>query len=367
MKGKAVSRLKVVICYPLVNAYMAACWRELAQSSSVDLFVVGFQAGSKDMVAFNSDIMDGVPSRLLVESERSDPRLVEEIVTALKPDVLLISGWSEPAYRPLYFSRPLGKVPKVLMMDNQLRRDFRQWIGSAALKPLLKRVDRIFVTGERSWQFARYLGFDEGRIHRGVVSVDYRSLSPIYHDRVAKTDGWPKSFFFAGRYHKRKAIDVMIDAYRDYRSRHAHPWPLVTAGMGPEAALLNGVDGIVDLGFVHPNMMGQRWLEAGVFVIPSRFDAWPLVIVEAAATGLPIIATEACGSTVENVRHLFNGRLVPSNDVGRLSLELSWMHNHYNLLPIYGARSSQLAAAYGSDVWAARVEELVELLATSER
>lgn len=355
-------RAKVVICYPLVNAYMAACWRELAQRSNIDLFVIGFQSGAKDMVAFTSDIMDGVPSRLLLEHERSDPHLIESLVTDLRPDVLFVSGWSEPAFRNLYFSQRLSKVPKVLMMDNQLRRDFRQFIGSLTLKPLLKRVARIFVTGERSWQFAKYLGVDEARIHRGVVSVDYRSLSTIYEDRIANASGWPRSFFFAGRYHERKAIDVLVEAYADYRSNHVDPWPLITAGMGPMAKLFAGVEGIVDLGFVHPKDMRQHWVEAGVFVIPSRFDAWPLVIVEAAATGLPIIATEACGSTVENVRHLFNGRLVPSDDAHRLTGELSWMHNHYTLLPIYGARSRQLAAAYGTDIWADRVEEIVSSL-----
>lgn len=355
----ADTRIRVVFCYPLVNPYMAACWRELAQQPSIDLFVIGFQSGSTDMVAFTSDIMNGVPSRLLAGNERSDPYLTADLVAEYCPDVLFISGWSEPPFKNLYFDKRLINIPKILMMDNQLRRDFRQLVGSIILKPLLNRVDRVFVTGERSWQFARYLGISESRIYRGVVSVDYRSLSSIYDERIANLSRWPKTFFFAGRYHERKALDVLVDAYVRYRSNHADPWQLITAGMGPMAHILSDVEGVRDLGFVHPGEMRKCWREAGVFVIPSRFDAWPLVIVEAAATGLPVIATESCGSTVENVRHLFNGYLVPTGDATRLANALAWMHDNYERLPTFGARSRQLAAAYGTDIWVDRVVEII--------
>jgi glycosyltransferase involved in cell wall biosynthesis len=349
----------IVICYPLVNSYMATCWRELAERANVTLYVIGFQPGPADLVVHNSQIMDGIPSRLLASNERTDRKLTSDLVAERKPDVIFISGWSDQAFRSLYFDPRLKHIPKVLMMDNQLRGTLRQHVGAFALKPLLRRVDRVFVTGERSWQYARFLGISEDRIYRGVVSVDYRTLSPIYEERVGNPTGWPRSFFFAGRYHPRKALDIMLKAYLRYRTIREDPWPLLTAGMGPMSGCLSGVEGVSDLGFIDPVAMPGHWRNAGVFVLPSRFDAWPLVIVEAAATGLPIIASEACGSTVENVRHLFNGLVIPTEDVGRLCDALIWMHDQYLKLPLFGARSRSLAAAYASDIWADRVVDIV--------
>ncbi|MEN3977214.1 glycosyltransferase family 4 protein [Emcibacter sp. SYSU 3D8] len=360
-------RLRIVICYPLVNAYMAACWRELAARVGVDLFVIGFKPEAGDLVAFTTGIMAGVPSRLLAGAERREAKVTADLVGELRPDLLLISGWSEPAFRPLYADKRLKDVPKVLMMDNQLRRTLRQYVGRLALRPMLRHVDHFFVTGERAWQYARFLGIGEDRIQRGAVSIDYKALAPIYDQRVAGLDGWPRSFFFAGRYHPRKAIDLMLDAYGRYRARRPDAWPLVAAGMGPMAGALAGREGVTDLGFVDPHAMPLHWRAAGVFVIPSRFDAWPLVIVEAAAAGLPIIASEACGSTVENVRHFYNGLVIPTEDVGRLCDALLWMHDNGNRLPVMGARSRSLAAAYGADVWTDRVLDMAARLVPGKR
>jgi glycosyltransferase involved in cell wall biosynthesis len=56
-----------------------------------------------------------------------------------------------------------------------------------------------------------------------------------------------------------------------------------------------------------------------VLVHPSQFEAWALVINEAVACGLPVIATSVTGAAVELVRHRVNGMLVPPGDVAALS------------------------------------------------
>ncbi|MFN4228304.1 glycosyltransferase family 4 protein [Parvibaculum sp.] len=355
-------KIKVVICYPLVNAYMAACWRELVANPRLDVFVVGFRTGPNDLVSFPADIMKGIPSRLLNEEERAERWMLAGMVADLRPDVLFVSGWSERSFRTLYFDRRLESVPKILVMDNQFRGDLRQRVGSIVLKPLLNRIEGIFVTGERSWQYARYLGMDEDRIHRGAVSVDYGALSDLYDARVVQFERWPRNFFFAGRYHPRKAIDILVDAYMQYRSCRSDPWTLTTAGMGPEAHLLSESEGVHDLGFVSPEGMRRCWLEAGAFILPSRFDAWPLVIVEAAAAGLPVIATEACGSTVEVVRDMYNGIVVPTGSVDALAQAMMWVHDNDDRLAIWGARSKLLAEPYAAAIWADRVEKIVSSL-----
>ena len=57
-----------------------------------------------------------------------------------------------------------------------------------------------------------------------------------------------------------------------------------------------------DRGFVQPADQAAIWAEHGAFALASRYDPWPLVIVEACAAGLPVIHSEACGSAVELVR-----------------------------------------------------------------
>lgn len=361
-----VRSVRIAFCYPLVNGYMAACWRELAARPDVELFVLGFASGAGDLVDFGPQIMAGLHSRLLVGDERRDGRIAVEAVTGFQPDIIFVSGWSEPALRALYFAPQLAAAKKVMLMDNQFRGDLRQAIGGMVLQPLLRRIDGVFVTGERSWQFARRgLRTPESRIFRGCVAVDHAGLGGLHAVRAGQADGWPRRFFFAGRYQSRKALDVLVEAYRIYRERRPDPWALRTAGMGPDAALLADVPGVEDVGFVAPHDMGRHWAESGAFVLASRFDAWPLVIAEAASAGLPVVATEACGSTVELVRHLHNGYVSATEDAGALAEGLCWIHDHREQAAEMGRRSVALASAYSAERWADRVLHITRRLAAA--
>lgn len=354
-----MTRKSIVYCFPLVNGYMAACWRALSQKADVDLFVVGQKAGGGDLVAYNDRIMHGVDHYLLSEKDRENAGLVRELVLARKPDLLIISGWSERAFRPLYFEPKLKRVPKVMVVDNQFRGTFRQQAGRWAYRPLFDRVDCFWAVGERAWQLGRFFGFSEKQLRRAAIGVDTQAFREAAIGRIVREE-WPKQFVFTGRYHKRKGLDVLAAAYTLYRSRHRDCWPLRTAGMGPEIKHLATVPGVSDLGFLSPEDIKSVLSEAGVFVLPSRYDAWPLALVEAASAGLPVIATEECGSAVEVVRHLYNGYLAATDDVQALANALSWMHCNHQQLPTMGKRSVELAAAYDASIWADRALEIFD-------
>ena len=97
--------------------------------------------------------------------------------------------------------------------------------------------------------------------------------------------------------------------------------------------------------------------EQGVFVMPSRFDPWPLVIVESAAAGLPIICTNACGSGVELVRAYTSGLQTATGDASSLAGAMRWMHEHHSELQEMGGRGRELAASYSAGAWALRWSE----------
>jgi glycosyltransferase involved in cell wall biosynthesis len=118
--------------------------------------------------------------------------------------------------------------------------------------------------------------------------------------------------------------------------------------------LLASHAGIEDLGFRQPAELLDIMRGAGVFVLPSRFDPWPLVVVEASAAGLPVIATEACGSSVEMVRPYFNGLTVASGETDALARAMLWAHEQHAQLSAMGERGRHFAAAYSAQMWAMR-------------
>jgi glycosyltransferase involved in cell wall biosynthesis len=351
--------VRAVFCWPEISGYMAACWRALARRATIDFTVVGFASAQPGTSAgFADSTLDGVPCRLLTAGERHDEPLFLDLVRRRRPDVIVLPGWMHGPYRRLTRAADLGTSRFVMTMDTPWRGHPRQQLGRLALRPYLRRIDQVVVPGERAWQYARRLGVPAARIRRGLYGVDVAGLHPLLERRRAQPRGWPRRFLFVGRYAADKDPAVLAEAYRRYRTvLGSEAWPLTCCGQGPLESVWSTVDGVTDRGFVQPDAMRQVWQDAGVLVLPSRFDPWPLVLAEACAAGLPVICTDACGSAVELIRPNHNGLVVPVADPQSLSDAMVRMHREHERLPVLGANSQALAAPYSAELWAERWEE----------
>jgi glycosyltransferase involved in cell wall biosynthesis len=227
-----------------------------------------------------------------------------------------------------------------------------QFLNRVRYGRTLRKFDHFFVTGERSWQYVTRLGVPPARISRGMYGVDVTGWNHVASRRTAGS--WPRQFVFLGRYDWVKAIDVLVAGYQAYRNMVSDPWPLVCCGSGPEKPRLTNAEGILDKGFVQPGDLPGVLAESGAFVLPSRFDPWPLALVEAAAAGLPVICTDACGSAVEVVRPFYNGLVIPKDSPAALAEAFAAVHARVALLAEWGQRSIELARPYATQFWADR-------------
>lgn len=358
-------RIRVAICWTHVSGYMAACWRELAKHPDIDVSVALIATTSKDNVGFQE-------SRLLPNVKHVVWPLEEYLAKVGAwaregaPDVVVVPGWAYGAVRDVARDPALQSAKIVMTMDTPWRWHWRQFAGRLAHRGFFRRVDRVVVAAERTWQFARWLGFEERRIVRGLYGVDADWFGPVLERRLARASkeggGWPGRFMFMGRYAPEKAVGVLIDAYRTYASRTKEPWPLDCYGRGALASLLAGVEGVRDLGFVQPDDQPARMEEAGCFVLPSVYEPWGAVLAEAGMAGLPIICSEACGAGVNVVQHLYNGLQVTTGDTESLAKAMLWMHEHRADLAIMGRRSREMAMAFSHRAWVARWASMLDEL-----
>ncbi|MBD2254506.1 glycosyltransferase family 4 protein [Nostoc parmelioides] len=347
--------IKVVFCWSDISGYMAACWLALHKLPEVDVFVVAFQARTE--TAFSDQLMQGIPCRLLDIQERQDTNLIKRLVLAESPDVLVLCGWLHKPYRQLAFTSEFHETGLIMTMDTPWWGTWKQHLASWFLRSYLQRINSVVVAGERSWQYASRLGIQPANIARGVYGIDYDAWSPLWEKRIQSE--WPRSFLFVGRYVPIKGVDVLVKAYQIYRSQVSHPWNLVCCGQGALESKLEGQPGIENRGFLQPTEMSQVWQSAGAFILPSRFDPWPLALIEAAAAGLPIICTDTCGSAVEVIRPWYNGLIIPQEDPTALAQAMLTLHQEYAELSIWGKRSQQLAAPYAANIWVRRWQQII--------
>ena len=149
--------------------------------------------------------------------------------------------------------------------------------------------------------------------------VDINRFTPL-----AEPDA-PPTFGFVGRLLDDKGIRTLIAAHRLLRARMPDARILIAGTPDPanpasvsetEAKSWNEQPGIAWLGHVHD--IPSFWAQAHVAVLPSRREGMPMALMEAAACGRALIASDVPGSR-ELVIHGQNGLLFPVDDVTALA------------------------------------------------
>ena len=166
-------------------------------------------------------------------------------------------------------------------------------------------------------------------------------------------------------------MDLLVEAYRLYAKSVADPWPLDCVGAGPLARTLfptakvaEGKGLIRNLGFQQPAALLSLYASHGAFILPSRSESWGVALAEAAACGLPLICTDACGGRAELVRTSgpnANGFIARADSAKSLAEAMVRLHNlGTEARGRFSAASRRLAAPYSASLWAQRVAHIVK-------
>ena len=100
---------------------------------------------------------------------------------------------------------------------------------------------------------------------------------------------------YVGRISREKDLDVLAAAYKKIRDA-GQPVKLYLVGLGPYAeALAEALPDAVFLGYLTGEKLAKAYASADVFVFPSTTDTFGNVILEAQASGLPVIVSDLGG------------------------------------------------------------------------
>jgi glycosyltransferase involved in cell wall biosynthesis len=344
--------VRVTFLWPEISGYMAACWGALAKRPGVQISILAIEPSAATNTQFSLETVKSLDVTFMERRRIEDSRAVNVTLASHTPDAIVVSGWWNPAYRAATAPLRARGTSIIMAMDTPFRSSLVADIRRVLSWQFFRTIDTVVVPGERGLHLAEALGFAPERIRTGLYGVDRARLAPAL--AVRKQSGWPRRFLFLGQLTPVKGFDTLIAGYRQYRDRTSDPWPLTVCGAGPLQGLASHTEGVDYRGFVDPADHCSLLAEHGALVLPSRFDPWPLAIVEAATSGLPVLCSTKCGSAVELVRDSYNGRVMPLQDASGIEAGLRWIHDRIDDLPEMGDRSTRLAEPYSAEMWASR-------------
>lgn len=164
---------------------------------------------------------------------------------------------------------------------------------------------------------------DPDKVHvvPNVVDTEFFSLppSPRSHE--------PFTFVTVAALRRKKGLDVLLEAFRAAFGSRKADVRLRIAGDGPQAEELEdlrhslGLEGRVELlGRLSREGVRRELWRANVGVLPSRLETFGVAVIEAMATGLPVVATSSGGP--EEIVTTETGWVVPPDDSRALASAL---------------------------------------------
>lgn len=166
------------------------------------------------------------------------------------------------------------------------------------------------------------LGPDRMRvISNPIVSADLLGMSREPVDHPWLTNGVPV-LVAVGRLQRQKDFPTLLNAFAKVAARR--PARLLILGEGPERAVLEAL--VKGLGLEErvqlPGAIGNPYpymARATAFVLSSRWEGLPTVLIEALSLGVPVIATDCPSGPREILASGKYGELVPVGDVEALA------------------------------------------------
>ena len=209
------------------------------------------------------------------------------------------------------------KKPLVISLRGEDLKALKSKLMRPVFKWIIKHADWVTSNNEFHINQVKHMAKGVSVIRNGVDTTVFR-IRPKQRMRKKLNLPQKKSLvLFVGWLVERKGVQYLLDAIPEVVQRHKEVAFLII-GEGnlydilAQKAEKNNVRQCVHfLGKKSQAQVAEYMAAADIFVLPSLYEGMPNVVMEAFASGLPVVATDVCG-TAELVQHKVNGLLVRS-------------------------------------------------------
>ena len=245
---------------------------------------------------------------------------VARLLARHDPDVVFFSSWGPLTWEPVSWAK-LARRGTLMWAESTTTSGLARGIVSNAFRRTVTRMVDSFVTnGSLATAYLRELGVPDERI------VTSRLPSALTGSPVRSAEPAAPAYVFVGRLIPRKRPADALRAFREVAG--TRPTATLTfVGDGPlEAELREQArdlgSAVIFRGRLEGGALADSLASADVLVLPAAREVWGLVVNEALASGLYVVASDEVGSAHDLVS-AGSGEIVPVGDVAALAAALN--------------------------------------------
>jgi glycosyltransferase involved in cell wall biosynthesis len=176
-----------------------------------------------------------------------------------------------------------------------------------------------------------------------------------------------KKAIAVGRLVYEKGFDLLIETWKEIFEKHPD-WELNIYGYGDQKEALirlikeNGLERAIKINDPAGHIR-ELYLEHSMLILPSRYlEALPMVLIEAMACGLPLVAFDAPCGPKDVITDGVNGFLVESGNIGKLAEKINSLIESDELRKTMGSAAQKISLNYSPDRIMERWHRLFEEL-----
>ena len=237
----------------------------------------------------------------------------------------------------------------------------RNWLRSLLMLPIKYGATAVCAIGARAENVYKIWLKSKKPVFNIPYFCDLQPYLVINRERHGRIN-----VLFTGQFIARKGIDNLLHAFAVIADE-CPDVDLILAGgvrenINPEQLPEKYKDRIKFAGFVQPADLPELYSRADIFVLPSRYDGWGVVINEALGAGLPIIASDQVGAAHDLVQHGENGFIFPAGHEQQLAEYIKALAGSQELRKKFGRASRHLASKFDLNEGVRRWKDVCEFV-----
>lgn len=346
------SQKNILVLYTELAYYTVKCFSELAKTHDVNIHILRLPVNKAAPFDFS-----GMGNNLhFYDATTFNTDRLEDLYKMVNPNLIYCAGWTNSLYLNFCKSKK-GQCKTLLGFDTPWNGGWRQIIGAIYARfAITPSFNYCFVPGKQQALLANKMGFSSKQIVSGAYSSDNDLYSESYRENSERS----KVLLFVGRYAKEKGISDLCEVFLELKSKgDLSGWQLWCVGVGDYKIPVNKE--IRDLGFKQPHELKEVMKEPGIFILPSTFEPWGVVVHEFAAAGFPMICSDKVGSAEVFVQEGKNGFLFKAGNKADLSEKIKKMCNlNPETLKQMSRKSYELSQKITPATWAQSLYNLIK-------